>query len=157
MAYCAAGCNQEPVQAIVAQVVSLYSSSNDCCTSPVQLMYSTERDLCGRVLTICLLLNLREHSTITRHIRRVHVATRWIPKGPTFCSALAEKSAFHRMILCAVRSTTSFVSRASTHIGSAPASFICSLGARRACRHCDFRCCGGAHFGRHYCCRPYPS
>ena len=30
MAYCAASCNQEPVQAIVAQVVSLYSVSCDC-------------------------------------------------------------------------------------------------------------------------------
>ena len=61
---------------------------------------------------------------VRRRMQRVHVATRWILWGPTICVALAEESALHRIILCAMRFTTSFASRASTRIGSARASFL---------------------------------
>ena len=33
-------------------------------------------------------------------------------------------------------------------------SSISTRGTRRACRHLNFRCCGGPHLGRHYFCRP---
>ena len=41
MVYYAAGCNQEPVPAIVAQIVSLYCGRNDWRASLVQLMYGS--------------------------------------------------------------------------------------------------------------------
>ena len=50
-----------------------------------------------------------------------HPNVAWVP---TFCAALAPTSALHRTILCAMRFTTLSVSHASTHIGSALASFL---------------------------------
>ena len=67
-------------------------------------------------------------------MRRVHVATHWILLGPTFCAVLVEESALHRMILCAMRFTTSFVSRASTRVGSPLASFLHRLSRGRGGR-----------------------
>ena len=40
MAYCITRCNQEPMQGLVAQVVSLYNGKIDCHVNLVQFIYS---------------------------------------------------------------------------------------------------------------------
>ena len=64
------------------------------------------------------------HIPLLRGIRRVCLATCWILRGPTCSATLAGASAIHRIVLCAIRITTSFVSHASKRIGSALASFL---------------------------------
>ena len=48
MVYCAAGCNQEPLQAMVAQIISHYRSVDDWRASTMHLMYGKYCDPRGR-------------------------------------------------------------------------------------------------------------